>query len=83
MADKVTNPEEPESLQPRKSRRGLWVGIELYEEAGTARQHCERLMADGMLCKDTHAQTIRLAPPLCITRQEIDWALERLRKVLA
>ena len=37
----------------------------------------------GMLCKDTHEQTIRLAPPLCITRDELDWALERLTKVLA
>jgi len=63
--------------------RGLWIGIHLHKEAGTARQHCEKLMKDGMLCKDTHEQTIRLAPPLCITRQEVDWALERLRKVLA
>jgi ornithine--oxo-acid transaminase len=63
--------------------RGLWIGIHLHQEAGTARQHCEKLMQDGMLCKDTHEQTIRLAPPLCITRQEVDWALERLRKVLA
>ena len=39
-------------------------------------------MREGMLCKDTHKQTMRLAPPLCITKDEIDWALERLRKVL-
>jgi len=63
--------------------RGLWVGIELHKEAGKARAHCEQLMADGLLCKDTHDYTIRLAPPLCITKEEIDWALERLRKVLA
>jgi ornithine--oxo-acid transaminase len=63
--------------------RGLWVGIEFKPQAGQARQYCEQLMQLGLLCKDTHAQTMRLAPPLCITKQELDWALERLRKVLA
>jgi ornithine--oxo-acid transaminase len=63
--------------------RGLWVGIELKKEAGKARPICEKLMGMGMLCKDTHEQTIRLAPPLCITKQECDWALERLAKALA
>jgi ornithine--oxo-acid transaminase len=63
--------------------RGLWVGIELKKEAGKARPICERLMEAGMLCKDTHEQTMRLAPPLCITKEECDWALERLEKVLA
>jgi ornithine--oxo-acid transaminase len=62
--------------------RGLWVGIEFHQSAGTARQYCERLMHDGLLCKDTHAQTMRLAPPLCITKDELDWALQRLEKVL-
>jgi ornithine--oxo-acid transaminase len=63
--------------------RGLWVGIEFHQHAGPARQYCERLMHEGMLCKDTHEQTMRLAPPLCITKEEINWALERLRRVLA
>jgi ornithine--oxo-acid transaminase len=63
--------------------RGLWVGIELHRAAGKARPFCERLMAEGMLCKDTHEQVIRLAPPLCIDREEIDWAIERLARVLA
>lgn len=62
--------------------RGLWFGIEFKQEAGVARKYCEALMNEGMLCKDTHAQTMRLAPPLCITRDEVDWALERLEKVL-
>ncbi len=63
--------------------RGLWVGVEFKPEAGVARKYCEALMSEGMLCKDTHAQTMRLAPPLCITKDELEWALERLRKVLA
>ncbi len=63
--------------------RGLWVGIEFKKEAGKARPYCERLMEMGMLCKDTHEQTMRLAPPLCITKEECDWALERLEKVLS
>jgi ornithine--oxo-acid transaminase len=63
--------------------RGLWVGIEFHKEAGVARKYCEQLMQLGMLCKDTHEQTMRLAPPLCITKDEMDWALERLEKVLA
>ena len=63
--------------------RGLWVGIELYPEAGPAKDYCKKLMAEGMLCKDTHEQTMRLAPPLCITRDELDWAVERLYKVLS
>lgn len=62
--------------------RGLWVGIEFHTEAGKARRYCEELMHNGMLCKDTHEQVMRLAPPLCITKDEIDWAFERLQKVL-
>jgi ornithine--oxo-acid transaminase len=63
--------------------KGLWVGIEFHPQAGKARVYCEKLMAMGMLCKDTHEQTMRLAPPLCITKEEIDWAMERLSNVLA
>lgn len=63
--------------------RGLWFGIEFKKEAGVARTYCEKLMREGMLCKDTHAQTMRLAPPLCITRDEIDWAVERIAKAVA
>jgi len=60
--------------------RGLWIGVELTV---AARPYCERLMQEGMLCKETHDHVIRLAPPLVITREEIDWAVERLKKVLA
>ena len=60
--------------------RGLWIGIELD---GPARPYCERLKDAGVLCKETHGTVIRLAPPLVITREEIDWALARLASVLA
>ena len=59
--------------------RGLWIGGELTV---AARPYCERLMQEGMLCKETHDHVIRLAPPLVITREEIDWAVEKLKKVL-
>ncbi len=62
--------------------RGLWVGIEFHPKAGKARAFGERLMRDGLLCKDTHDYTLRLAPPLCITKDEVDWALVRLQNVL-
>lgn len=62
--------------------RGLMVGVELHPEAGGARPFCERLCSRGILCKETHQHIIRLAPPLVITREEIDWALERIAPVL-
>jgi ornithine--oxo-acid transaminase len=60
--------------------RGLWIGLELTVPA---RPYCERLMEEGVLCKETHDRVIRLAPPLVITRAEIDWAFDRLKKVIA
>jgi len=62
--------------------KGLWIGVELFPEAGGARRFCEALQREGMLCKETHVDTIRFAPPLVITQAEIDWALERIAKVL-
>jgi len=59
--------------------RGMWIGIEL---TGMARPYCEALMEEGILCKETHDRVIRIAPPLIITREEIDWAMERIAKVL-
>jgi ornithine--oxo-acid transaminase len=59
--------------------RGLWIGVEMR---GPARPYCERLKLEGLLCKETHEHVIRLAPPLDITREEIDWAFDRLKKVL-
>jgi ornithine--oxo-acid transaminase len=63
--------------------RGLMIGVELHPEAGGARRFCEALMKRGMLCKETHHHIIRLAPPLIIQRDEIDWALEQLSAVLS
>ena len=63
--------------------KGLMIGIELLPEGGEARQYCEKLKGLGVLCKDTHGHTIRVAPPLVITREEIDWALERFDSVLS
>ena len=60
--------------------RGLWIAIELR---AAARPYCEALKDEGILCKETHSKTIRIAPPLVIQRDEIDWACERLAKVLA
>ena len=62
--------------------KGLMIGIEFHPEAGGARGYCEKLMARGMLCKETHDHIIRIAPPLVITRDDVDWALERIAKVL-
>jgi len=60
--------------------RGLWIGLELKAEAGGARRFCELLMKKGLLCKETHVNTIRFAPPLVITREELDWACERVEE---
>ena len=59
--------------------RGLWIGIELRSPA---RPYCEALKEEGILCKETHDRVIRIAPPLIIRRQEIDWAFERITKVI-
>jgi len=58
--------------------RGLWIGLELTPEAGGARRFCEALRDRQLLCKETHVHTIRFAPPLGITREELDWAYERV-----
>ena len=62
--------------------KGLLIGIELNHTAGGARRFCEALQAEGILCKETHQHVIRLAPPLIIQRENIDWALEKIARVL-
>jgi ornithine--oxo-acid transaminase len=59
--------------------KGLWIGIELHS---LARPYCEALKDEGILCKETHDKVLRIAPPLTITRDEIDWAFARIRKVI-
>jgi ornithine--oxo-acid transaminase len=63
--------------------KGLFIGVELKPEAGGARKYCEALKNLGVLCKETHENVIRFAPPLVITKEEIDWAVERANKVLS
>jgi ornithine--oxo-acid transaminase len=62
--------------------RGLMLAVELHPEAGGARRYCERLRERGVLAKDTHEHTIRIAPPLVITRDQVDWACEIFAAVL-
>ena len=62
--------------------KGLMIGIELLSQAGGARRFCETLKNQGILCKETRENTIRFSPPLIIDREAIDWALERIKRVL-
>jgi len=62
--------------------RGLLIGVELHPTAGGARRFCEALKERGLLCKETHDHVIRFAPPLTITRADIDWAMEHIEAVL-
>jgi ornithine--oxo-acid transaminase len=61
--------------------RGLMIGVDIDPAAGTAKEFCKKLKKEGILCKDTHVQTIRMAPPLIISREDLDWGLERIDRV--
>lgn len=63
--------------------RGLWAGVDIAPEHGTGREVSQRLMDRRVLVKDTHGSTIRIAPPLVISKEDLDWGLEQLRQVLA
>ncbi len=63
--------------------RGLMIGIELHAHAGGARAYCQKLMEQGLLCKETHDHIVRIAPPLVISQDDIDWALEKIAKIFA
>ncbi len=63
--------------------RGLWAGVDIDPALMTGRQACERLAEVGVLAKDTHGSTIRLAPPLVVTEDEVNWAVDRFAEVLA
>ncbi|MCX6153428.1 MAG: ornithine--oxo-acid transaminase [Candidatus Kapabacteria bacterium] len=75
--EKLREIKSPHIMQVRG--RGLWIGFVLDRRA---RPYCELLMQEGLLCKETHDNIIRFAPPLVITKEEIDWALERIEKVV-
>ena len=62
---------------------GLWIAVDIDERAGSARAACEQMLEAGVLCKDTHGQTIRIAPPLTASADEMDWALTRIEGVLS
>ncbi|MEZ7196491.1 ornithine--oxo-acid transaminase [Pseudodesulfovibrio karagichevae] len=62
--------------------KGLLIGVEFHPDAGGARRYCEQLKEAGLLCKETHETIIRFAPPLVITKEDVDWALERIAPVL-
>jgi ornithine--oxo-acid transaminase len=63
--------------------RGLWAGIDVEPSLATGREVCKRLATRGLLAKDTHGSTIRLAPPLVIDRTEVEWAVDQLAEVLS
>ncbi|ACS81377.1 ornithine--oxo-acid transaminase [Maridesulfovibrio salexigens] len=63
--------------------RGLLLAVEFKLDAGGARQYCEKLKENGLLCKETHDNIIRFAPPLVITTEQVDWALERIKPILS
>ncbi|MGW6706066.1 ornithine--oxo-acid transaminase [Streptomyces sp. NPDC054956] len=63
--------------------RGLWAGVDIDPARGTGREISEKLMELGVLVKDTHGSTIRIAPPLVISKEDLDWGLDQLRSVLA
>lgn len=63
--------------------RGLWAGVDIDPSLGTGRQVCEALLRHGVLAKDTHGSTIRLAPPLVVSAEDVHWAVDRLIEALA
>jgi ornithine--oxo-acid transaminase len=69
----------PESAVREVRGRGLWAGVEFASLPG--REACERLAGLGVLAKDTHGTTIRLAPPLVIAEEDLDWALDRVEEI--
>ncbi len=62
--------------------KGLLIGMEMNESAGKARPYCEKLMDAGLLCKETHESVVRFAPPLVITKDEIDWAMGKIEEIV-
>ena len=80
LMDALRKIESPLISEVRGS--GLFVGVEIDPALGSAREVCERLMARGLLSKETHETVVRLAPPLVVTREQLDWAVTQIREVL-
>ena len=79
----VTKLKEIKSRHIKEVRgKGLFIGVELFPEAKGARRFCEALMTKRILCKETHDNVIRFAPPLVITKEEIDEAMIKIKEVL-
>ncbi|GAA2366857.1 ornithine--oxo-acid transaminase [Streptomyces cuspidosporus] len=78
----VAGPGQPGGVRAVRGR-GLWAGVDIDPALGTGRQISEKLMDRGVLVKDTHGSTIRIAPPLVISKEDLDWGLDQLRAVLA
>ena len=81
LLNEVAKIESPLIAEVRGS--GLWVGIEVDPTLGSAREICERLMRRGILTKETHETVVRLAPPLIVEQEEIDWAVSQIKEVVA
>ncbi|NOY60079.1 MAG: ornithine--oxo-acid transaminase [Calditrichaeota bacterium] len=62
--------------------KGLLIGLELVAKAGGARRFCEALEKEGLLCKETHETVIRFAPPLIITKEDLDWAFDKIKRIM-
>jgi len=62
--------------------KGLWIGMELNESEVNAKDLCLMLLNEGLLCKETHKTVIRFAPPLMISKEDLDWAIEKITKVI-
>ena len=81
LIERLRNEAPPETVWEVRGK-GLWIGIELTPEAAPARTICERLLDKGVLAKDTQKTTVRLAPALCVSREDLDWATERILEAL-
>ena len=81
FADSLRTAAHPSVTEIRQ--RGLWLGVDIGDGVGAARDVCMRLLSAGVLAKETHRRTIRFAPPLTTTIDELDWVLERVNGALA
>lgn len=77
MLEKLREIDNPKIKEIRG--RGLFIGVELTE---SARPYCEALKEKGLLCKETHDNVIRFAPPLIIEKEDLDWAIDKIKEVL-